>query len=863
MRQESGPFHQGYLHDVRVVELADEQAEYAGKLLAGLGADVVKIEHPQSEHSGGNSTRSIGPFLNDQQHPDRSLYFWHYNFGKRGLTLDLTTERDRGRFLELVREADVFLESTPRGYLASQGITYERLSAVNPALIWSRVMPFGDDGPWAGYKASDLVHLALGGVMMCTGYDPHPLTKEYETPPIAPQMFQAYHIAGQHAVIAAIGALLHQRATGRGQQMMTAVHQAVSCNTELDVPAWIYQRQPLYRQTCRHAMATQIPRTICTTKDGRWVMARMVAGVASQFDKLVVLLDRYGHAEDLTDPKYRDPQYRAQPMADQHIHDVTHRFLSKFLFEGPWREGQEHSQLWAPLRRPEENLRDPHWRARRTFQEVEHPELGKRFTYVGAPWVDEQVPWRTSPRAPLLGEDNGARWERPGGPRKFGGDRGIVQMSALRKPFAINNLRVIDFSWWLASGGGPRFLSALGAEVIKVEWKGRWDLRYGANPMPEGGRAERDAATKPCPPKSRGIPGKTSPNRSGSFNDTNPGKRSISLNMQHPKARAVLERLIRSGDVVCEGFSPGVMASWGFTYEVMRAINPSIIYVQQSGMGQRGTYGKFRATGTVANSLAGLSEMSGLPEPFPPTGIGYSYLDWFGAYNFATAIIAAAYRRETTGQGTHIDASQIESGIYLNGSAILNYSANGKRWQRSGNRSPWKLAAPSGAYRCRGNDRWIAITGHTEDEWRALLRVLGEPAWGRDPRFATLRDRQAHQDALDEAMNGATASHDAFELMARLQQAGVPAGVCQTAEDRCDRDPQLRHLRWLTELLQRESGLWPVKEFPVHLSETPPYMGGPVNRASPDYMEDNGYVYRDLLGMTRAEFEALRAEDVL
>jgi crotonobetainyl-CoA:carnitine CoA-transferase CaiB-like acyl-CoA transferase len=85
----------------------------------------------------------------------------------------------------------VFLESTPRGYLASQGITYERLSAVNPALIWSRVMPFGDDGPWAGYKASDLVHLALGGVMMCTGYDPHPLTKEYETPPIAPQMFQA------------------------------------------------------------------------------------------------------------------------------------------------------------------------------------------------------------------------------------------------------------------------------------------------------------------------------------------------------------------------------------------------------------------------------------------------------------------------------------------------------------------------------------------------------------------------------------------------------------------------------------------------------------------------------------------------
>ncbi|MGH8639818.1 MAG: CoA transferase, partial [Burkholderiales bacterium] len=177
------------LAGIRVVELADEQAEYCGLTLAGLGADVVKVEPP-----GGNPTRAIGPFYQDRKDPERSLFFWQYNRGKRSIVLDLRETRDRERLRSLVATADVLLESTPRGELDRLGLSTSALRAQFPALIVARVSPFGDEGPWADFKASDLIHLALGGVMMNCGYDPAPDGK-YDLPPIAPQMWHAYHIA--------------------------------------------------------------------------------------------------------------------------------------------------------------------------------------------------------------------------------------------------------------------------------------------------------------------------------------------------------------------------------------------------------------------------------------------------------------------------------------------------------------------------------------------------------------------------------------------------------------------------------------------------------------------------------------------
>ena len=162
----SGPAAQpGSLTGIRVIEMADEQAEYCGLTLAGLGADVLKVEPP-----GGSPTRRIGPFYQDKPNPEGSLFFWQYNRGKRSVVLDLDAEPDRVKLRLLLAEADILLESTPKGRLDAVGLGKDILTRRYPTLIHARVSPFGDEGPWSHYKGSDLVHLALGGVMMNCGY---------------------------------------------------------------------------------------------------------------------------------------------------------------------------------------------------------------------------------------------------------------------------------------------------------------------------------------------------------------------------------------------------------------------------------------------------------------------------------------------------------------------------------------------------------------------------------------------------------------------------------------------------------------------------------------------------------------------
>jgi crotonobetainyl-CoA:carnitine CoA-transferase CaiB-like acyl-CoA transferase len=193
-----------FLDGLRVIEIGNELGEYCGKLLAGLGADVVRVEPP-----GGDETRTYGPFQDDEPNPDRSLYFWHYNLGKRSVVLDLDTVEGQEQYRTLVRNADVVVDSRPPGYLEERGLDRRDLMAADPGLLYLRISPFGDDGPWAAWHGSDLVHLALGGVMMNCGYDPDPFGN-YDMPPVAPQMWHAYAITGEMAVISLLGALHHR-----------------------------------------------------------------------------------------------------------------------------------------------------------------------------------------------------------------------------------------------------------------------------------------------------------------------------------------------------------------------------------------------------------------------------------------------------------------------------------------------------------------------------------------------------------------------------------------------------------------------------------------------------------------------------
>lgn len=859
--QADGDPSRGALSGVRVVELADEQAEHCGLILAGLGAEVVKVEPP-----GGNLTRRIGPFYEDREDPEGSLFFWQYNRGKKSVVLDLREGRDRARLLSLLSTADVFLESTPKGELESLGLGIDALTAEFPALITARMTPFGDDGPWANFKGSDLIHLALGGVMMNCGYDPDPSGK-YDLPPIAPQMWHAYHVAGDQMAMSIVAALLYRWRTGRGQKLSCAVHEAVAKSTEVDLMTWVMRRATVLRQTCRHARESVPPvPTIAYSKDGRWIMTYLGL-LLDEGTKLVSFLRRYNMQGDLTPDQAESPSgARAIPgttVDDEqkcHTMEVIQRLVRAFTYDNvPWPEAQEVGLLWAPLRKPHENALDEHWLKRGSYTDVEHPELGRSFRYPTSKWISTANSWSVGRRAPLINEDARAMLEPPHREVPIAASSieadSSAEFSPHGKPFPLKGIRILDFTWFLASAGGTRFLAAFGAESIKVELKSHPDTRTAAM-APVGGRAARERATGP-------LPGVKDPDMGGQFNNKNPGKRGVSLNVRHPKGLEIAKRLVAMSDIVAEGFSPGVMDRWGLGYDVLRAIKPDIIYAQQSGMGARGTYGRLRAVGPIANSFSGLSDMSGLPEPAMPAGWGYSYLDWMGAYSFALAMLSALFHRERTGEGQYIDASQCECGLYITGVPVLDWSANGRVWQRYGNRSPYKPAAPHGAYPCAGEDRWLTIACFQEEEFQALTRAAGHPEWAMDPRFSSLTARLAHQDALDTMVAGWTRLEDAYELMYRLQEAGVPAGVCQTAEDRCDHDPQLAHLEWLTEVTGTKIGRWPVAEVPVKMSESPAYIGGRIDRGAPCYGEDNEYVYGELLGMSTREIAALAEEGVI
>jgi crotonobetainyl-CoA:carnitine CoA-transferase CaiB-like acyl-CoA transferase len=844
----------GSLAGVRIVEVGDERIDYCGLVLAGLGADVVKVEPP-----GGSPSRRIGPFYEDVEDPERSLYFWAHDRGKRSIVLDPSSAEDRDRLDELVAGADVLLTTDGRFGVEAYGAPCAERVDSTPGLVGAVITDFGDDGPWSHYRASDLVHLALGGVAMNCGYDPDP-SGHYDLPPIAPQAFHSWYIAGEQVAFTVIAALSYRERTGRGQYLSSAIHEAVAKNTEADLMSWVLLRTPFLRQTCRHSAESVSPfQTIVSTKDGRSFMA------LTRDPKLLrPFMEKYGAGDEVIDGQLAgDHGTRILPGMEQGTGlsiEGVQRLLRRWRFEDvPWEDAQNAGLMWVPLRKPEENADDEHWLARGSFGDIEHPELGRSFRYPVSKWIASQSSWVDTRRAPLLDEDRAEVLDAPPTPRKL---PAVAAPSTRRskhgKPFALEGVRILDFSWYLASAGATRFLASLGADVIKVEWKDRLDPRRGGAPV--GGREAREKATGPVPslwpPDLGGEVG-------GQYNNKNPGKRGISLNVADPRGLELAKRLVAECDIVAEGFSPGVMERWGLGYDVLSAINPKVIYAKQSGMGAIGKWQRFRSVGPIAASLSGLSEMSGIPEPAPPAGWGYSYLDWFGAYSFALALLTAIYHRDRTGEGQWIDASQVEVGTFLTAVPVLDWSANDRSWRRTGNHSPYKLAAPEGLYRCEGEDRWVAITCDTDEEWIALAKTAGHPEWVDDERFATLDGRVRHRAALDGLVESWTSTMDRYEVMDLLQRTGVAAGVAQDAEDRVVRDPQLEHLHWLTELDAAKLGRWPVAESSVKMSETPPHIGGPIDRGAADYGEHNHEVYAELLGLSADEVDALRADGVI
>ena len=386
----------GPLSGIRVLELADEKGQFCGKMMADLGAEVIKIEP-----AGGENTRNVGPFLADVPNRDRSLSFWHYNTSKRGITLNLDTVDGQDIFKKLSDTADVILETFSAGYLPSLGLGYDDLGKTNPKLIMCSLTDFGQTGPWRDYLSSDLLHLAAGGQMGCSGYDP---VDDPEQIPIAPGGGNAWHTGSHYAYMAILAALMYRTESGRGQYIDASVHDACALTTEMHVNTYIYQNQVVLRQTGRHAAATPNAVAQLRCKDGKYVNASASRITHRQFPALVEWMDSHGLADDLKDERYQDAgTFNAN---SKHIEKVVENFVANLTRDEIAHGGQERGFNWGAVRTPDELVDEGHLNDRGFWVDVDHPELGKTYKYPGAAGIYNGSSWRISRRAPLIGEHN-------------------------------------------------------------------------------------------------------------------------------------------------------------------------------------------------------------------------------------------------------------------------------------------------------------------------------------------------------------------------------------------------------------------------------------------------------------------------
>jgi len=390
----------------------------------------------------------------------------------------------------------------------------------------------------------------------------------------------------------------------------------------------------------------------------------------------------------------------------------------------------------------------------------------------------------------------------------------------------LEGLKVIDFGWVVAVPTATKCLGAYGATVIQVESKNRLGLYRSYAPYAGGIR---------------------SVNRGYAFAWYNSNKMGITLNLKHPKGVGVFKKLVKWADVVIENFTAGTMENWKLGYDELQKINPRLIMLQASIQGQKGPHAAQSGLGTMMQAAGGFTNLVGWPDR-APVQPSVPIPDFIGAWYMVVLILSALDYRNRTGQGTYVDLSQLEGGVSNLAPAILDYSANQQNMGRLGNRS--LDMAPHGIFRCKGDDRWCAVTVSSDAAWAALCKVIDRP-WTKDARFSTVSGRKQHEDELEKLIEEWTMTLPPEEVMTVLQKSGVAAGVVQNAAD-LKKDPQLAHRNHFKNIEHPEMGAYVNADFSFRMSETPGKFS-----ASPCLGEHNQYVYQEILGMSDEEFVEL------
>ena len=783
---------------MRIIEFIDPQSSiataYAGWLLARMGATVTRL--------GGHDQ----PLAADNP---ESLTQHVLEAGKNHTPWPSST----AAFEASLAACDALLLASPR-QLVKVGHTPASLLARLPRLVIAVATTFGLDGPYAQYAGSGLDAQALSGVASALG--------EPQRAPLSLPPGVVEHEGGVMLAAATLLALEVRDRCGSGRIVDIALADILASYVGGNCRFYIHHGLRWHRSGRRASgSGGAYPFVILPCKDGE---VCVFGRTPEEWSRLVRVM---GNPAWASDPRYQDLRAMGQQYAEE-----SDALIRPWLAERSKAELETialaNNLILSPIRDFKEVLVTGQFAARKFFYSGE--VAGQDLRLPGLPFHVSTSRGETAAdiAAELLSGAGSAPPSPPPSPSR----------ETPARPLA--GLRVIDFGWVWSAPWVSAMLGELGAEVIKVEHAPRPDnLRL-------AGRVVRDGRKVEGPSKEM----------SPMFHQVNHGKLGITLNMKEPRAVELAKQLVALGDVVIENMSPGTMARSGLDYEDLKAVNPRVVMLAMSALGQFGPLANMRAYAPNMSSVAGMEALVGYRGEAPIGALNFALGDPNASAHALLAVLAALRRARLTGAGCYIDVSQIEALLSALRPYVIDSQLHGRQTPTLGNGHP--AYAPHGIYPAAEPDAWLTLSIANEGEWQALVQLATGASWSHDAHYATNATRLAYRDALDADLARWTAPQARDVLVARLRAVGLAATpVLGIAEQWTDPHYAARGIKHrVTIPVYGEEDLFAA---PWRFSDFAPR----IDTCGPATGQHNEQVLGGLLGLSQHEIDALRASGVV
>ena len=804
------------LNNIKVIEFGNMvSAPYCGKLLADLGATVIKIEPP-----GGDDARYFGPFPGNESDPEKSALFLYNNTNKKSIILDLEKPEDVAEFKKLAQWADALIDNHPKEVLENIGLGWEELKKLNPNLVYTAISPFGRTGPKSHFKGGELTAVHAGGLANLLPAR----SVDIDHAPVKLAGFQINYNAGIAAALTTMAIVGNRDKTNGGelvdislQEMALALVNPLVATNRYDDSTWcrVPDRPP--------GMGRM------QTSDGYVVLAAADDHHFHAFRHIM------GMPEWVKDDQWDNRHFRSHHLMDiaskledwmmkQEKHDIHHKAAKVGIPVGP-------------LNTAKDVLENAQYIARKFFVKIAHPVAGE-LDYPGFPFKSTAMPLETPAPAPLLGEHTDEIKNTILKTAISVTSNTNEKSAAPPGKLPLEGIRVLDFSWVWAGPYACTLLALLGAEVIKIEGHKRSDLMRRSIVWP---------LWEPAPRMLR-------PNEGMGYNAMNINKKSLTLDLSKPEGIRIAHELAAISDVVIDNMRPGAMVKLGLGYDALQKLKSDIITITLSSRGYNGPETDYLGFASIHQSVGGLSYITGHPNDHPTHGTAGD-ADLMNGISCAYLAVAALQFRNKTGKGQFIDYSQCEGVSALLGEVFLGYQMTGEIPERIGNSHPY--TAPHSVYKAWGVDRWLAIEVHSDEEFVILCNIMGHPELADDARFANMAARKENEDALNSIIETWTCQRDRDWMALTLSEAGVAAAPSRNGADLMA-DPHLKERNAFVKLEHPEIGERKVAIPPWKLTELELQP-----RYAPLLGEHNHYILGSLLGYSSDEVKQLSEKEII